>query len=106
MAMPGTPLAEQVPLDSFDIIRIIATARIALPKSRIRLSAGRDRLSREAQAMCFFAGANSIFYGEKLLTATNPDCNEDLDLLKALNLEIEPLKEHDHDHDHGHSHSH
>jgi biotin synthase len=57
-----------------------------LPKARIRLSAGRTRLTREGQALCFFAGANSIFYGEKLLTAANPGTNEDLDLLRTIDL--------------------
>jgi biotin synthase len=72
MAMPGTPLAEQPPVDIFELVRLIAVTRIALPKARVRLAAGRTRLSREGQALCFFAGANSIFYGDKLLTAKNP----------------------------------
>lgn len=88
--MPGTPLERQPPVDVFDLVRVIATARIALPESRVRLSAGRDRLSREAQALCFFAGANSIFYGEKLLTANNPGPNEDMELLEALDLAPKP----------------
>ncbi len=86
MPMPGTPLAGNTHVDVFDLVRMIATARIALPKAKVRLSAGRNLLSREGQAMCFFAGANSIFYGEKLLTAPNPAANEDLNLLAALNL--------------------
>ena len=86
MSMPGTPLEEQPAVDIFQLVRLVATTRIMLPKSRIRLSAGRTRLSREGQAFCFFAGANSIFYGEKLLTADNPGTNEDLDLLKTLDL--------------------
>ena len=86
MAMPGTPLEEQKPVDVFDLVRLIATTRIVLPKSKVRLSAGRTHLSREAQALCFFAGANSIFYGDKLLTASNPGANEDLDLLRELDL--------------------
>lgn len=86
MAMPGTPLEEQAPVDVFELVRLIATARIALPKARVRLSAGRTHLTREAQALCFFAGANSIFYGSKLLTARNPDKNEDMDLLEELDL--------------------
>ena len=69
MPMPGTPLADQSPVDIFDLVRLIAVTRIALPKARVRLAAGRTRLSREGQALCFFAGANSIFYGDKLLTA-------------------------------------
>jgi biotin synthase len=86
MAMPGTPLEEQTPVDVFDLVRLIATARIALPKARVRLSAGRTRLSREGQALCFFAGANSIFYGDKLLTAANPATRADLSLLEAIDL--------------------
>jgi biotin synthase len=85
--MPGTPLEEQSPVDVFELIRLIATTRIALPKARVRLSAGRTKLSREAQALCFFAGANSLFYGDKLLTAANPGVDEDRALLKALDLE-------------------
>src|SRR5215469_5885704 len=86
MPMPGTPLAEQPPVDTFELVRLIATTRIALPKAKVRLSAGRARLSKEAQALCLFAGANSIFYGEKLLTAKNPGVNQDRELLKALDL--------------------
>jgi biotin synthase len=86
MAMPGTPMAEQTPIDVFDLVRMIATTRIALPKSKVRLSAGRSRLSKEAQALCFYAGANSVFYGEKLLTADNPGVNEDRELLEQLDL--------------------
>ena len=86
MAMPGTPLEDQPPIDIFDLVRLIATARIALPRARVRLSAGRTRLSREGQALCFFAGANSIFYGDKLLTAANPEASADLSLLAALDL--------------------
>jgi biotin synthase len=86
MAMPGTPMEEQKPVDVFDLVRLIATTRIVLPKSKVRLSAGRTHLSHEAQALCFFAGANSIFYGDKLLTASNPGANEDMDLLRELDL--------------------
>jgi biotin synthase len=86
MSMPGTPLEEQPPVDIFQLVRLVAVTRIALPKARIRLSAGRTRLSREGQALCFFAGANSIFYGDKLLTAANPGIDEDLDLLKAIDM--------------------
>lgn len=87
MAMPGTPLAENAPLDALDLARLIATTRIALPRARVRLSAGRTQLSREAQALCFFAGANSIFYGDRLLTAANPQTEKDLALLRALDLQ-------------------
>jgi biotin synthase len=86
MAMPGTPLAEQNPVDVFDLVRMIATTRIAVPKAKVRLSAGRSLLSREGQALCFYAGANSIFYGEKLLTAENPGKDADHELLEALDL--------------------
>lgn len=82
----GTPLANTPPIDIFELVRVIATARIVLPKTKIRLSAGRDRLSREAQALCFFAGANSIFYGDTLLTTANPGVDEDRALLAALGL--------------------
>lgn len=88
--MPGTPLERQPPVDAFELVRLIATTRIALPKAKVRLSAGRTKLSKETQALCFFAGANSIFYGDKLLTARNPGVEEDRALLKALDLESEP----------------
>ncbi|MEY5009303.1 MAG: biotin synthase BioB, partial [Verrucomicrobiota bacterium] len=65
---------------------VVAVTRIALPKAKVRLSAGRTRLSREAQALCFFAGANSIFYGDKLLTAANPGVDQDRALLEELDL--------------------
>lgn len=90
MAMPGTPLAEQPPVDIFELVRLIAVTRLALPKARVRLAAGRTRLSREGQALCFFAGANSIFYGDKLLTAANPAADADVALLRELGLAIEP----------------
>ncbi len=90
MAMPGTPLENQPPVDVFELVRLIATTRIALPKSKVRLSAGRSRLSREAQALCFFAGANSIFYGDKLLTAKNPGTNDDRALMDELDLVPQP----------------
>ena len=86
MAMPGTPLADQPPVDIFELVRLIAVTRIALPKARVRLAAGRTRLSREGQALCFFAGANSIFYGDKLLTAKNPAADVDVALLHELGL--------------------
>ena len=89
MAMPGTPLADQPPVDIFELVRLIAVTRIALPKARVRLAAGRTRISREGQALCFFAGANSIFYGDKLLTAKNPASDVDLALLRELGLHVE-----------------
>jgi biotin synthase len=87
MPMPGTPLAEQSPVGIFELVRLIAVTRIALPKARVRLAAGRTRLSREGQALCFFAGANSIFYGDKLLTAKNPAADVDVTLLRELGLQ-------------------
>src|SRR5437762_344650 len=89
MAMPGTPLADQPPVDIFELVRLIAVTRIALPKARVRLAAGRTRISREGQALCFFAGANSIFFGDKLLTAQNPAADVDLALLRELGLQVE-----------------
>ena len=86
MAMPGTPLANQPPVDIFDLVCLVAVTRIALPKARVRLAAGRTRFSREGQALCFFAGANSIFYGDKLLTAKNPAGDVDVALLRELGL--------------------
>ena len=93
MAMPGTPLGDQPPVDIFELVRLIAVTRIALPKARVRLAAGRTRLSREGQALCFFAGANSIFYGDKLLTAENPAADSDVALLRELGLHIEGVEE-------------
>jgi biotin synthase len=84
----GTPLADQPPLDPLEFVRTIAVARITMPKARVRLSAGRQELGRSIQAMCFMAGANSIFYGDKLLTTTNPEAQADLDLLRELGLKI------------------
>ena len=95
MPMAGTPLDGQPPVDIFQLVRLIATTRLALPKARVRLSAGRTRLTREGQALCFFAGANSIFYGDKLLTASNPATDADRTLLDQLNLGIakpEPIQ--------------
>ena len=89
MAMPGTPLGEQPPIDIFDLVRLIAVTRLAIPKARVRLAAGRTRLTREGQAFCFFAGANSIFYGDKLLTAANPAADADVTLLRELGLSVE-----------------
>ena len=86
MAMPGTPMEAQPPVEVFELVRLIATTRIALPLAKVRLSAGRTRLSREGQALCFFAGANSIFYGDKLLTAKNPGVDADQQLLADLDL--------------------
>jgi biotin synthase len=82
----GTPLADEQPVDSFSMVRMIAAARLLMPASRVRLSAGRRSLSREAAALCFLAGANSIFVGEKLLTTPNPERDEDNQLFRDLGL--------------------
>jgi biotin synthase len=87
MPIQGTPLAEAPRVDSFEIVRLIAVTRITFPKARVRLSAGRDRMSREVQALCFLAGANSIFFGDKLLTAANPSASADAELFRLLGLD-------------------
>lgn len=87
VAVPGTPLGTAEPLDGIDFVRTIATARILMPDSVVRLSAGRETMSRELQALCFLAGAGSIFVGEELLTTPNPDRDADFDMFKALGLE-------------------
>jgi biotin synthase len=84
--VPGTPLEDTDPIDPLDFVRTIAVARIMLPASRVRLSAGRDDMSDEIQALCFLAGANSIFYGDKLLTTGNPDTEADDALLARLGI--------------------
>ena len=89
----GTPLAGTAELDPFEFVRTIAVARIAMPKSMVRLSAGRESMSDELQALCFAAGANSIFYGEKLLTTGNPDTERDLALFARLGLRPMPVVE-------------
>ena len=86
MAMEGTPLESREPIDTMEMVRTIACARIMMPGSMVRLSAGRVDMSTEAQALCFLAGANSIFAGEKLLTASNPSENEDEKLLASLGM--------------------
>jgi biotin synthase len=85
----GTPLADARALDPFDFVRMIAVARILMPASHVRLSAGRAEMSDELQALCFMAGANSIFYGEKLLTTGNPDTEHDLQLFQRLKIAAE-----------------
>ena len=82
----GTPLADQLPLDSFEFVRSVAVARITMPRSVVRLSAGREDMSEETQALCFLAGANSIFYGPKLLTTPNPERDRDRVLMDKLGL--------------------
>ena len=84
--MPGTPLENAPPLDPFEFVRTIAVARISMPGSMVRLSAGRQEMSDELQALCFLAGANSIFYGDKLLTAGNPEADRDEALFARLGL--------------------
>lgn len=96
--VPGTPLADAEPLDPFEFVRTIAAARIVMPKSIVRLSAGRQQMSDELQALCFFAGAGSIFMGEKLLTTGNPDVEHDHALFARLDLhpmqiDVEPYKQ-------------
>ena len=86
VAIPGTPLADAPPLDPFEFVRTIATARITMPGSLVRLSAGRQEMSDELQALCFLAGANSIFYGDKLLTAGNAEAARDEALFERLGL--------------------
>jgi biotin synthase len=88
--VPGTPLAAAGPLDPFEFVRSIAVARVTMPRSHVRLSAGRSDFTDELQALCFFAGANSIFYGEKLLTTGNPDTAADQRLFARLGLHPEP----------------
>ncbi len=84
--VPGTPLADTPPLDPLEFVRTIAVARITMPKARVRLSAGRQAMSEAVQALCFLAGANSIFYGDKLLTPGNPAFDNDQALMKKLGL--------------------
>lgn len=91
--IPGTPLSEEDPVDPFEFVRTIAVARIILPQSHVRLSAGRESMSDELQALCFMAGANSIHYGETLLTAKNPAVEKDKALFTRLGLVREELAE-------------
>ncbi|PTD96116.1 biotin synthase BioB [Pseudothauera lacus] len=84
--VPGTPLADADPIDPFEFVRTIAAARITMPTSYVRLSAGRQQMSDEMQALCFLAGANSMFYGDRLLTTDNPDSDRDERLFERLGL--------------------
>lgn len=86
VAVEGTPLEEQPPVDPLELVRMVATARILMPRSRVRLSAGREQLSREAQILCLLAGADSIFYGDTLLTTSNPAVEADRQLLAAAGV--------------------
>ena len=87
--VPGTPLQGAADVDPFDFVRTIAVARLLMPRSHVRLSAGRQQMSDEMQALCFLAGANSIFYGEKLLTTGNPDVERDRQLFARLGVRPE-----------------
>ncbi|HXZ59844.1 MAG TPA: biotin synthase BioB [Steroidobacteraceae bacterium] len=87
--VPGTPLADVAEVDAFDFVRTIAVARILMPRAHVRLSAGREAMSDELQALCLLAGANSIFYGERLLTTGNPDVERDRRLFERLKLSAE-----------------
>ncbi len=100
--VPGTPLADSEPVDPFDFVRVIAVARITMPRARVRLSAGRQQMGDAVQALCFMAGANSIFYGDKLLVTGNPDVEADVQLLSKLGLpgHRTTASAHDHGHDH------
>ncbi|MCW8126141.1 biotin synthase BioB [Microbulbifer halophilus] len=89
----GTPLETEEDLDPFEFIRCIAVARIMMPKSHVRLSAGREEMSDEMQSLAFLAGANSIFYGEKLLTTANPETNEDMQLFARLGIQPEEYRQ-------------
>jgi biotin synthase len=86
--VPGTPLEKAKVVEPIDMVRMMATARIMMPKTRVRLSAGRHNLSREAQILCLMAGANSIFYGEKLLTTANNDTDADLKMIEEAGLQV------------------
>ena len=91
----GTPLENEADLDPFDFIRTIAVARILMPQSHVRLSAGREQMNEQTQAMAFLAGANSIFYGEKLLTTPNPEANKDMQLFSKLGIKPEAYEVHE-----------
>jgi biotin synthase len=91
--IPGTPLAELENIDSFDFVRTIAVARILMPKSYVRLSAGREEMNDEMQALCFMAGANSLFYGEQLLTTGNATVTHDQHLFNRLGINSDQVVE-------------
>jgi len=93
----GTPLADAADVDPFDFIRMLAVARIMMPASHVRLSAGREQMSDEMQALAFMAGANSIFYGDKLLTTDNPEADRDRQLFRRLGIQPEQREEHSDD---------
>jgi biotin synthase len=87
VAVEGTPMENEKPVEIWEMIRMVATTRIVMPNTQVRLSAGRTQMSREGQAMCFLAGANSLFAGDKLLTTPNPDVNEDMKMFELLGLQ-------------------
>ncbi|HEY5720624.1 MAG TPA: biotin synthase BioB, partial [Gammaproteobacteria bacterium] len=94
--VPGTPLADAAPLDPFELVRTVAVARLLMPASYVRLSAGREQMSDELQALCFLAGANSVFHGERLLTTPNARPERDAALFARLGLRAEEHAEHEH----------
>ena len=104
--IPGTPLHGKAGVDPFDFVRTIAVARLMMPAAHVRLSAGREAMSDELQALCFMAGANSMFYGEKLLTTGNPDVARDQKLFARLGLKAEEFKESDNAHECSHEPAH
>jgi biotin synthase len=89
VAVEGTPLEDRPAVDPLELVRMVATARILMPYSRVRLSAGREQLNREAQILCLLAGADSIFYGDTLLTTANPAAAADRELLAAAGVQVE-----------------
>ena len=89
VAVAGTPLADAEPLDPFEFVRTIAVARITMPRAMVRLSAGREQMGEAVQALCFLAGANSIFYGDRLLTTSNPQAQRDRALFERLGLRVQ-----------------
>lgn len=95
VAVEGTPMENEQPVSIFELVRVVATARIVLPNTQVRLSAGRTSMSQEGQALCFYAGANSIFAGDKLLTTPNPDIEEDKSLFELLGIQPQaPFEKH------------
>lgn len=101
--VPGTPMADAEPVDPLDFVRVIAVARITMPKARVRLSAGRQQLGEAVQTLCFMAGANSIFYGDKLLVTGNPEASDDAALLRKLGVATSARQVTDDGHGHHHA---
>ncbi len=100
MQVPGTPLYGAAKIEPLEFVRVIAAARLLMPRSHVRLSAGRSEMSEETQALCFLAGANSIFYGDKLLTTENPEEHQDRDLFNRLGITAEAPRTHSAEHQH------